>query len=147
MTRKAVASLVVSALISMITVVTASPASASVFTNRFRAAGTTLCLDGYATRPVSDIYVTGCNTGPFQRWRWDNVGETWMQSQAAGTTCMQQAGTQVDLVACRLVPAQYWVVELPRIRKWGTNLCLTRQAPHVRLTTCNGSIYQQWQVA
>lgn len=150
MKRKAFASLIVSAVVAFTGIVAASPASATVSIDRFQAVGTTLCLDGYSTRQTSDIYVTGCNTGPFQKWRWDNVGETWLDSQASGQGCMQWTGGYIQLEPCRLIPAQYWVVALPQIKKDGTNLCLGRlggQNSHVVVERCNGLINQQWRRA
>lgn len=124
-----------------------APQASAAVVNRFQLARTTQCLDGYVGYPGNDVYVTGCNTGNFQRWRWSGTGgETQLVSVATGK-CAAQAGLGIDLVACQATARlQRWVVSGSQIKKAGTNYCVGRTGPNqVGLVTCNaGDVYQQW---
>ena len=132
-----------------LSVAAAQPASAAV-TWQFQGSGTSSCLDGFDGHREGDVYITGCNTGRFQKFRW--VGsfgrQTQLVSDATGQ-CAWQEGLTAGLTTCNGSPSQVWVVSGSAsraiIKKNGTNYCLTRLGTtNVRLQTCDGNRYQDW---
>lgn len=107
-------------------VVGASPASAAI--SRFKGSG--MCLDGFNGRADGEVYVTGCNTGNFQRFDWSGsfTGKTRLRSQAVAGYCVQNAGSRVNLEPCSAAQLQEWEVQGRSgslvIRQ--NNLCLAR---------------------
>lgn len=107
-------------------VVGASPASAVV--RRFTGSG--MCLDGYNGRADGEVYVTGCNTGAFQKFDWSGsfTGTTRLRSQGVPGYCVQNAGSRVNLEPCGSASLQFWEVRGRAgslIIRQG-NLCLAR---------------------
>lgn len=150
MLRRSLSSLMIGVLVAIVAVVNAAPASADT-DNPFQLVGTTLCLDGYVGHFPDDVYITGCNGGNFQLWRWggSTAAQTRLQSRATGK-CAQQAGLAADLATCHsTATAQRWYVRglstSTQIQKAGTNLCLARTGPDdVGLRACNDTSYQRF---
>ncbi|MEU0878874.1 ricin-type beta-trefoil lectin domain protein [Lentzea sp. NPDC005914] len=106
-----------------------SPASAAVV-NRFWGVSPNVCLDAYNGHPDGEVYVTGCNSGNFQRFAWANTftGTTTLRSQAQTSYCVQNAGSRVNLEPCSSAGYQRWEIRgnIGKLIIRQGNLCLAR---------------------
>lgn len=135
-------------------VVAASPASAA--THRFAQGTTNLCLDGFNGHRFADIYVTGCNSGNFQKFVWSGTfgARTQLRSLGVANHCVQNAGDRAMLEPCRNIPAQTWEVQGRAgslvIRAAGLTRCLTwtggDDREKVTMQPC-GTLGSAWRLA
>ncbi|MFS8104745.1 RICIN domain-containing protein [Lentzea alba] len=92
--------------------VAASPASAAV--NRFWGVSPSVCLDGYNGHADGEVYVTGCNSGAFQKFDWSGsfTGTTRLRSQGVAGHCVQKAAgaNRLNLEPCSSASLQLWEV-------------------------------------
>jgi len=108
-----------------------SPASA-VVVNRFWGVSPNVCLDGYNGHADGEVYVTGCNSGAFQRFAWSNsfTGTTQLRSQAQTSYCVQKAtgANRVNLEPCGSASLQQWEIRgnIGSLIIRQGNLCLAR---------------------
>ncbi|OAH15047.1 RICIN domain-containing protein [Streptomyces jeddahensis] len=90
MNRKTAWAAMAAVLSVLAVLVTPTPASAAVAVNRFRNYATGQCLDYYADR---GLYTTGCNSGKFQEWIWNNTpGIATPMRQEASDWCLTVTG-------------------------------------------------------
>ncbi|MFI6097484.1 RICIN domain-containing protein [Lentzea sp. NPDC051213] len=126
----------------------AQPASAAVLTHRFKAAGTSVCLDA-----SNDVRLATCGPANRQLWRWStpSSGGTLLQNVGTGT-CADRFRADVGLSGCGSgVPNRWLVTGTPDnllIKAADTGLCLSRTgSAQVGMKACDGTPGQRWQRA
>ncbi|MEV6840536.1 RICIN domain-containing protein [Streptomyces sp. NPDC051133] len=126
------------------------PANAASVTTRFENQVEPLkCLDFRADRGV---YVTGCNSGDYQKWIWSRTPDFTALRQVATRLCLTLRNGQVTMKPCAAADkAALWsVIETPN----GTQLvnsvsgtCLARLAnDNVHVARCTFGDSQRWLV-
>jgi hypothetical protein len=138
--------------VAAFTLVGAPSASAAVLTNRFKLAGTTLCLDGSVGGAIADVRLTTCGPADRQLWRWSTPGSQTSLRHVGTGACAHHLRTEVGLSACGTAVSQRWQVtgtpDTMLIKAADTGQCLGRTAAaRVGMSPCNGSAAQHWQRA
>jgi hypothetical protein len=134
--------------VAAFTLVGAPSASAAVLTNRFKLAGTTVCLDG----SVADVRLATCGPGERQLWRWSTPSTQTSLRHVGTGTCAHHLRTEVGLAACASAASQRWKVtgtpDNMLIKAADTGQCLGRTAAAgVGMSPCTGGAAQHWQRA
>ncbi|MFJ2605667.1 RICIN domain-containing protein [Streptomyces sp. NPDC091279] len=128
-----------------------TPASAASATNRFENQAEHLkCLD---YRADWGVYVTGCNSGAYQKWTWNNTsGRATALRQVATRACLTVRGGKVAMKPCASADrAALWKVVRSsagaQIKNNANGTCLGRMAnDHVNVARCTGGTSQRWKI-
>lgn len=120
-----------------------SSSTPSVVMKRFQNYGSSWCLGDNAT---DGVYVTGCNTSPYQKWIWNNGAVATPMRQVATWKCLTLGQDKLTLQSCdenkEVNWKQRWWVTFPAgggtplLKSAYNHRCITQDGRSVVMSVC-----------